>query len=161
MRAIRHIVLHCSATPNGDGRFTRERIRQMHLEQGWQDIGYHFVIEVGGAIRKGRPEAQAGSHVRLHNHDSIAVCMVGTDRFDAAQWEALRDLVDLLQSRYLGATVWGHRDFSPDRNGDGVIDTWEHFKLCPGFDVKEWLISGMEPHWNMAHLQPGPNGSYA
>jgi N-acetyl-anhydromuramyl-L-alanine amidase AmpD len=30
----------------------------------------------------------------------------------------------------------GHRDFSPDRNGDGYISPSEWTKACPCFDVK-------------------------
>jgi len=29
----------------------------------------------------------------------------------------------------------GHRDFSPDKNGNGVIESWERIKECPSYDV--------------------------
>ena len=38
----------------------------------------------------------------------------------------------------------GHRDTSPDLNGDGVIEPYEYVKVCPCFDVKEFLRSGRE-----------------
>ena len=31
--------------------------------------------------------------------------------------------------------IQGHRDFSPDKNGNGVIDSWERIKECPSFDA--------------------------
>ena len=31
--------------------------------------------------------------------------------------------------------VVGHRDFSADQNGDGVIAGWERIKECPSFDA--------------------------
>ena len=34
--------------------------------------------------------------------------------------------------------VCGHRDLSPDRNGDGIITPNEWVKACPGFDVRPW-----------------------
>ena len=40
--------------------------------------------------------------------------------------------------------VLGHRDTSPDLNGDGVIEPYEYVKACPCFDVKEFLRSGRE-----------------
>jgi N-acetylmuramoyl-L-alanine amidase len=155
MRTIKNIVIHCSASPNGDAAVDRGVINRWHLEKGWAGIGYHYVIEVDGRVAPGRPESAIGAHVAGENASSIGICMVGTDRFSEAQWESLRDLVLELTERYLPApAVWGHRDFSPDRDGDGVIEAWEHFKLCPGFDVSEWRLSGMDPQWNIDHLRP-------
>ena len=34
------------------------------------------------------------------------------------------------------ATILGHRDLSPDRNGDGRITPDEWIKLCPCFDAQ-------------------------
>lgn len=31
--------------------------------------------------------------------------------------------------------VYGHRECSPDQNGDGVISKWERIKECPSWDV--------------------------
>lgn len=31
--------------------------------------------------------------------------------------------------------VWGHFDFSPDKDGTGVIESWERIKECPSFPV--------------------------
>jgi N-acetylmuramoyl-L-alanine amidase len=47
-------------------------------------------------------------------------------------------LVSLLE-KYPNATILGHRDLSPDKNGDGVIERSEWVKHCPSFDVREWL----------------------
>ena len=33
------------------------------------------------------------------------------------------------------AKAFGHRDFSRDTNGNGVIDSWERIKECPSYDV--------------------------
>ena len=33
----------------------------------------------------------------------------------------------------------------PDLNGDGKITANEWIKLCPGFDVSEWIEEGMQP----------------
>ena len=44
-----------------------------------------------------------------------------------------------LSEKYPDATILGHRDLSPDKDGDGVIETSEWVKHCPSFDVKEWL----------------------
>jgi N-acetyl-anhydromuramyl-L-alanine amidase AmpD len=48
-------------------------------------------------------------------------------------------LLDQLQSRYPKARILGHRDLSPDLNGDGKITPDEFIKACPSFDVSAWL----------------------
>lgn len=152
MRLVTDIVIHCSATPNGDGRFKLENLDRMHRERGWTRIGYHKVIEVDGTVRDGRGLEEVGAHVAGNNARSVGVCVVGTDRFTGAQWEALADVIGALKARYPGALIFGHRDYSPDLNGDGIIDPWEFFKTCPGFDVRAWLLSGMDPLWNPRHV---------
>lgn len=144
MRAVDLIVLHCSATPNGR-HFSAADIDQWHLERGFRRqpawlarqnpslraIGYHFVIYVNGAIASGRHLEEAGAHARGHNADSVGVCLVGTDRFTAAQWQAAAALVDRLLQTFPEAQVLGHRDLPSVR------------KLCPGFDVAAWLAADM------------------
>ena len=159
MRPITQIVIHCAATPNGDQRFTRDWIDAEHRRgnpaigrKPFRMIGYHYVIHVDGALHEGRKLEEIGAHVAGSNARSIGICMIGTDRFRLEQWETLRDLVTDLQRRFPTTSVWGHRDYSPDLDGDGLIEPWEHFKLCPGFAVDAWRLSGMDPQWNVAHL---------
>lgn len=145
MRQIKHIVVHCSASKNGDPRVNAGVIDRWHRERGWKRIGYHYVIEVNGAVSIGRLEDEIGAHVEGSNAHSVGICMVGTDAFSRAQWEALKQLVDGLTFRYPGAQVLGHRDFSPDKDGDGIVEPWEWVKTCPGFDVAEWNARGRTP----------------
>ena len=152
MREITDIVIHCSASKNGDARVTRAVIDGWHRARGWYGIGYHYVIHVDGGLAEGRPLEQIGAHVQGSNAKSIGICMVGTDRFSLAQWAALADLVAALGARFPRAIVQGHRDYSPDLNGDGLIDRRDWLKICPGFDVKAWRRTGMDPLWNGAHL---------
>lgn len=152
MREIRAIVIHCSASKNGDDAVTLETIDAWHRAKGWQMVGYHYVIGVDGIARVGRPIGEAGAHVQGNNTKTIGICMIGTDRFTVEQWDALKVLVGSLQRDFPEAEICGHRDYSPDLDGDGLIEPWEWFKLCPGFDVKAWLLSGMDPLWDPKHL---------
>ena len=43
MRKIDKIIVHCTATPEGR-HTTVEDVRRWHLDRGWSDIGYHFLI---------------------------------------------------------------------------------------------------------------------
>ena len=47
-----------------------------------------------------------------------------------------------LQREYNILQMLGHRDTSPDLNGDGVIEPYEYVKACPCFDVREFLRYG-------------------
>lgn len=146
-RTITDIVLHCTATPEGK-EVTVAAIRAGHLARGFKDIGYHYVIGLDGTIHKGRDESLIGAHVSGHNAHSIGISYVGgvekdgktpKDTRTAAQKTAMARLVKELLAKYPGAKVKGHRDYSPDLNGDGTVEPWEWIKACPCFEVKTWL----------------------
>lgn len=143
MREIDMVIIHCSCTPNGRHN-TAEDIDRWHRANGWQRkaaamrafnprlaaIGYHYVIEIDGTIRTGRSESETGAHAAGYNARSIGVCLLGTDKFTAAQWESLADLIRRIGN---GRKVLGHKDLP------GVK------KSCPCFDVAAWLSRGMVP----------------
>ena len=60
MRKINLIVIHCSDTYARMDIGVNE-IRQWHLQRGFNDIGYHYVIRRDGAIEQGRPIEKPGS----------------------------------------------------------------------------------------------------
>lgn len=130
MRKITEIIVHCSATPEGQN-FTAEDIDRWHKQKGWQGIGYHYVIELDGSVHKGRNEEVIGAHCLGHNTYSIGVCYIGgldkwtkapKDTRTDAQKQALIDLLKSLKEKYPKAIIYGHRDFSK--------------KDCPCFDAK-------------------------
>ena len=56
------------------------------------------------------------------------------------QKRSLRILVRVLKSDFPAITqVVGHRDLSPDLDGDGMVEPEEWTKACPCFDVKKEL----------------------
>ena len=51
MRQINKIIVHCSATREGQD-ISVDTIRKWHVEgRGWSDIGYHFYIDINGKKR--------------------------------------------------------------------------------------------------------------
>lgn len=147
MRTITKIVIHCSATREGQA-VTVKDIARWHKDRGYREIGYHYVVYLDGSIHKGRDEEKIGAHVLGHNTDSVGICYVGgLDKFGKSkdtrtdeQKKSLIKLIGELKERYPRASLLGHRDLSPDINGDGKIDKWEWLKDCPCFDVrKEYL----------------------
>ena len=144
-RRTQYIVIHCSATaPNSD--IGVDEIRDWHVNQrGWSDIGYHCVIRRDATIEFGRHFDEVGAHVKGQNMRSVGVCMVGgidtfgkaKDNFTRDQYESLDAVVAMLRRAYPNAKVVGHRDLSPDKNGDGVVTSDEWVKECPSFEVSE------------------------
>lgn len=145
MRAINLIVVHCSATPASRDIGVAE-IRAMHKRQGWKDVGYHFVIRRDGRVETGRPLSIAGAHVAGHNAKSIGICLVGgvkpdlkaETNFTPAQYASLEKVLSEMAADYPKARICGHRDLSPDRNGNGKVERGEWVKECPTFDVAAW-----------------------
>lgn len=132
MREIKFIVLHCSATKEGQN-FQASDIDRFHRQRGFQKIGYHYLVTLEGTIQKGREEIETGAHVRGHNSNSIGVCYIGgldgkgnpKDTRTASQKKALLSLLSHLKNKYPRAIIQGHRDFPGVR------------KACPCFDAKK------------------------
>ncbi|GAB6122260.1 N-acetylmuramoyl-L-alanine amidase [Dysgonomonas termitidis] len=130
MRKIDKIILHCSATKEGQ-HFTVEDIDRWHRDRGFAKIGYHHVIYLDGTVHNGRDESLIGAHCLGHNATSIGVCYIGgldakgnpKDTRTEAQAVALAGLVDDLKVRFPLAKVHGHNEFAA--------------KACPCFDVKK------------------------
>ena len=133
-RNIKEIIVHCSATPEGED-YTVAQIRQMHLQRGFNDIGYHWVVYRDGTISKGRDDSISGAHCTNHNSKSIGVCYIGgcpprseanwmnkaKDTRTPEQKESLENLLKELKTRYPEAKIHSHRDFAN--------------KGCPSFDA--------------------------
>lgn len=140
-----YLVVHCSATgPASD--IGAVEIDVMHRRNGWSRIGYAGVIRRNGVLEYGRHFDEVGAHVKGHNYVSVGICLVGglnaagkpEDNFTAAQKATLRIVLTMLLRAYPGAAILGHRDLSPDVDGDGVIEKHEWLKECPCFDVRAW-----------------------
>ncbi|MFV0447959.1 MAG: N-acetylmuramoyl-L-alanine amidase [Vibrio sp.] len=103
----RWITVHCSATPP-EMDIGREEIRQWHLQHGWNDIGYHYVIRRNGDIEFGREPHVQGAHVTAHNRGNLGIGLVGgcdsqmqaQDNFTLAQRKNLFALISQLQKQY-------------------------------------------------------------
>ena len=147
---IKRIVVHCTATREGQD-VSAATIKGWHLKQGWSDIGYHYVVRLDGRVEKGRPDTAIGSHVKGWNKGSIAIVYVGgldkdgkaKDTRTPAQKKGLKEIISRMSALHNNAPVMGHRDLSPDKDGDGIVERHEWLKECPCFDVPEWVKQGM------------------
>lgn len=135
-RRIDEIVVHCTASREGQA-MTVEQIRADHIRsRGWSDIGYHYVVYLDGSVHQGRNVDIIGAHAKGHNTYSIGVSYVGglendprkkyaelpaKDTRTMAQKQSLLLLLRDLKKLYPKARIIGHRDVSS--------------KDCPSFDA--------------------------
>ncbi len=139
MRTINKIVVHCSG---GSQDATVEAIKKYWKKIGWKRVGYHFIIDENGVETQLESIENLTNGVRNHNADSVHVCYIGgiengkpKDTRTLAQKQKLRLRVNALKAMFPHAKVYGHRDLSPDKNGDGVVEQKEWVKACPCFDA--------------------------
>ena len=129
MRQINKLIVHCSATREGQN-VTVDTIRDWHLARGWTDIGYHFYIDVEGNIQKGRDISKIGAHTKGQNRNSIGICYCGGVEVDGKtpkdtrteeQKNSLLAVLRTLKAMYPKAIIHSHRDYAN--------------KACPSFDA--------------------------
>lgn len=141
-RPIHTLVIHCTATPEGK-EFTREQINQMHLDRGFRKIGYHRLFHLDGSVDIGRMDEEIGAHVAGHNTGTLGFSYVGgLNRFKKAkdtrtpqQKDSLKRVILDTALKYNLRAIVGHRDLSPDKDQDGVVEPWEWVKECPCFNA--------------------------
>lgn len=156
------IVIHCSA---GFGdiesmkKFWRETL-------GWNTPGYHIVVDLNGNIHQLVPFENQSNGVAGNNASIINICYIGgvenfgknkakqtiyrakDTRTEAQKYGILKAIsraINWLEENgkdtSQNLSVVGHRDFSKDQDGNGIIATWERIKECPSFDaMKEYII---------------------
>ena len=127
-------VIHHTATPIDT---TVESIRNHHINvNGWDDIGYHFLIKEDGSVVEGRSMFKQGAHAKGRN-DYVGIALIGMDEFTEIQIAKLVDLLQRLNITYIE----------------------RHHEECPGKGVdveliQKYLIERQEAfkkanyHWN-------------
>ena len=146
-RLWRYIVVHHSATERGNAAsFDRSH----RLERGWDELGYHFVIDNGDGGPDGRIEVGSrwkkqkwGAHTggtpnNEYNNHGIGICLVGdfSNKMPSpSQIASLERLVRYLASKYNvdPANVIGHRE-APNAS-----------TKCPGGVFLNWVARGLRP----------------
>ena len=85
MRELKKIIVHCTDSDN-EKHDNIETIRKWHVEEnGWKDIGYHYVITKDGSVHQGRELSEVGAHCTGHNMFSIGIALTGKSNFDISE----------------------------------------------------------------------------
>lgn len=145
-RDIDLIVIHCSASKETVD-YTFQQCIKDHKARGFNTCGYHRFISKDGTVHKGREFDVMGAHVAGHNLRSIGICYEGgldkagdaKDTRTEAQMEALNQCIKeaIEYGRGKVKRICGHRDLSPDLNGNGVVEADEWVKICPSFEASD------------------------
>ena len=142
-----HIIVHHSAgsnQPNINYSEVVQYIWDLHVNtNGWDDIGYNWLIDPNGVLYEGRPDGYQGAHFSCINENTIGICLLGdftlispsndavNTLLNIVAYEATEHNLDVLSESYHEtgdfnlANVAGHRDSSGSTNSCSST-------ACPG-----------------------------
>ena len=130
------IIIHHSLTDDNEVLKDFDAIRRYHMNKGWRNIGYHWVLEkFDGKYHwiQGRDEKEVGAHCKEQgmNYKSIGICVVGD--FDKQELSTeiyklvAKKCKELIKKYNLSIDdIEPHRKYAP-------------YKSCPGtkFDIEK------------------------
>ncbi len=126
-----HIIVHHSASASTSNDFPAvvRSYWDFHVNvNGWDDIGYNWLIDGAGVIYEGRGSGTQGAHFSCMNTETTGICMIGnfenstptptaiTALENLIAWEACDKMIvpadssNHITSGALLANISGHRD---------------------------------------------------
>ncbi len=102
---VSHIIIHHSAVPNSNNNY-QDVVRNIYLHHtqtnGWDDIGYNYLIAPDGTIYRGRDSQELfdhdnvrGAHMCGKNNYTMAICLLGNFEEESPSAIALQQLIRL------------------------------------------------------------------
>lgn len=152
------IIIHHS-DGGKDIDFSAAQIHDMHLDNGYVGIGYHFVIRKDGTIERGRPIWAEGAHTYRQNHNSIGICLSGDFSIakpTEAQLDSCRNLIAYLCETYKiprdRKHICGHRQFNEtDCPGDFLYNVLDSLLVARRIDN---IFDLARLHSNVTDINP-------
>ncbi len=95
---VTHLIVHHSASPNtsNDWAAVVRSFWNLHVNtNGWDDIGYNYLIDPNGIIYEGRGNDVRGAHFCGKNGNTMGVCVIG-DFTNVAPTTAAREALSKL-----------------------------------------------------------------
>jgi hypothetical protein len=116
---VSRLMVHHTASLLEDNRRAPARARQhqrFHMDSGWADVAYHYLVDRNGHVLAGRDVAFAGDTFTEYDPDGYFL-VVAEGNFDveepsAAQLQAIADLLAWAAGEFEVSldTIVGHRD---------------------------------------------------
>ena len=126
------VIIHHTAVSRTKNERQFDAVKRYHIGKGWGDIGYHFLIEPDGEVRRGRHTSAEGAHCRGQNH-MLGIALTGHfDQEDPtdAQMAALRHLLlSLSEAAGRNLKIYPHRQFAT--------------KTCPGTRFTDAMLADL------------------
>ncbi len=141
-----HLIVHHSAGNNesSDYAIVVQYIWDLHVNtNGWDDIGYNWLIDPNGRLYEGRPDGYQGAHFSCINEHTVGICVIGDYTAIPPSEEAILTLVNVLAHEatthaidvtsesyhetgdFILDNIAGHRDSSESPNACSGTE-------CPG-----------------------------
>ncbi len=141
-----HLIVHHSAGNNQSSNFGMvvQSIWDLHVNNnGWDDIGYNWLIDPNGILYEGRPDGYQGAHFSCINENTVGICVIGNYTHVPPSSQAMQTLTQLLAHEatnhdinaegrsfhttgdFLLENIAGHRD--SEGSGQACSST-----VCPG-----------------------------
>ncbi|XP_055851971.1 peptidoglycan-recognition protein LB-like [Episyrphus balteatus] len=140
---VPYVIVHHTASPPACythlacQNALRSMQRTHQLVNGWDDIGYNFLIGADGEIYEGRGFGVQGAHAPGYNYRSIGICLIGNWSDSVPPQEMLDKMKELInygvekghiQRNY---RLHGHGQVKatecPGKALQAEIEKWEHF----------------------------------
>ena len=158
MRPITLLIIHCSRTPDSDHLYRAspgtpgslspvqvldrqhqaKGLRRLHADRerfnpDLAAIGYHYLLYRNGDIVTGRAEREVGAHTNGHDEQSLGLCLIGSERFSAAQWDGLKAMAMGLKKSYPSLRIVGPDDLASELLGTSPFDVtaWQSGRMAP------------------------------
>ncbi len=181
-----HLIVHHSAGNNESNNFATvvAFIWDLHVNtNGWDDIGYNWLIDPNGILYEGRSDNAQGAHFSCINENTVGICVIGDYSVEQPTEAALSSLVNLLayeatdhlidvnaQSYHVTGdfileNLAGHRDSSGSDNacsstvcpGDSFYPLLEDIRLQVSELACYNIVSSTTQGNNMEYISVFPN----
>lgn len=113
MKKIKYLILHHTGAEEKNA----EHVKNVHLQRGWRDVGYNYIIERDGRVVPGRPPTIPGAHCRADgmNFKSLGIAVIGNMEKrepTEAQTRSLQGLITSLREEHEipGENILGHKE---------------------------------------------------
>lgn len=94
-----HIIVHHSAGTNSSSNWAAvvSSIWDFHVNtNGWDDIGYNWLIDPDGVIYEGRGDSVQGAHFSCMNTETTGICLLGNFVSTAPADSAIASLIRMV-----------------------------------------------------------------
>lgn len=140
---VPYVIIHHSVMGEGNCSTiagcieVMKEIQDFHMDgNGWDDVGYTFLIGGDGYVYEGRGWNRQGAHAPNYNDKSIGICFIGlfTDKLPTEmQIQTAKTLIECgIENNYIKSDyiLYGHRDVRdtecPGETLYQEISTWPH-----------------------------------